>query len=119
MACFADLSAQDAVDVLNAAGHVAHVVVTSAELPEDPIAVARGISLVDNVGVVPRLSRSPLPALATAGRPGEDAAAVIAELGLDDLWSILVESGAIADVATAPQPRRPIHPRATNDRRPR
>ena len=83
---------------LVAAGHSAHIVVTSEELPDDPIARARGNSLGDNVGRINRLSRSPLGEIPPAGRPGAEAYAIIDDLGLAGSWAALVASGTVVDV---------------------
>jgi crotonobetainyl-CoA:carnitine CoA-transferase CaiB-like acyl-CoA transferase len=96
---FATKSAAESVTELLAAGHSAHLVQLGDEMANDPIAVERGISLGDNVGIIKRLSRSPLPPFPPTGAPGSDSKEILATLNLTDRWAHLVESGAIVAVA--------------------
>ena len=94
---FTDVPAAESATRLVAAGHSAHLVLTGPELVDDAVAVGRGLSLGDNVGVVHRLSRSPLADVVPAGVPGADGFAVVAALGLADRWPDLVAAGTVVE----------------------
>jgi crotonobetainyl-CoA:carnitine CoA-transferase CaiB-like acyl-CoA transferase len=80
------------VDRLTAAGIGAHRLVELDEMMVDPWARAHGLSVVQDTdeagevtmpGIAMTLSATP-PQVGRVGRPGEDAAAVLAEVGLAD-----------------------------------
>jgi formyl-CoA transferase len=81
------------VSELTGAGVAAHVVVPIAELMTDDVVRARGLSVTQDVagagkctmpGVSPRLSDTPARVGRPPRRPGEDAQAVLASVGLAD-----------------------------------
>ena len=86
-----------------ATGHAAHVVVTIAELLDDPYARRRGLvrELDDGeltIGSPPRLSTTPVRVGPPATLPGIDGRAIAEELGLAAQWPTLVASGTVVDV---------------------
>jgi crotonobetainyl-CoA:carnitine CoA-transferase CaiB-like acyl-CoA transferase len=95
---FTEMPAAESVTRLLAAGHRAYLVQLGDEMGGDPIAVERGISLGDNVGIIKRLSRSPLPPYTPTGAPGSDGEEILATLNLADHWADLISSGAIVNV---------------------
>ena len=99
VANFSGLSAAEAVARLNAAGHSAHVVARAGEIANDPIALDRGISLGDNVGVVRRLTRTPMPVMQPTAQPGSDAQQVLIDLQLGHLWDELTSDGVVVNLA--------------------
>jgi crotonobetainyl-CoA:carnitine CoA-transferase CaiB-like acyl-CoA transferase len=92
-AAFAESDARTVVGRLAAADIAAHVVVPIAELMTDPLVRSRGLSVTQQVagagactmpGVSVRLSDTPARVGRAPGRPGEDATAVLAAVGLAD-----------------------------------
>jgi crotonobetainyl-CoA:carnitine CoA-transferase CaiB-like acyl-CoA transferase len=92
-AAFAESDARTVVDLLVAADIAAHVVVPVGELMTDPLVRSRGLSVTQQVvgaggctmpGVSARLSDTPARVGDAPRRPGEDAAAVLAAVGLAD-----------------------------------
>jgi crotonobetainyl-CoA:carnitine CoA-transferase CaiB-like acyl-CoA transferase len=90
---FAAAGSGDLVRDLAGAGVAAHPVVPIEELMVDPVVRARGLSVTQQVGetgsctmpgVSPRLSDTPALVGAAPHRPGEDAQAVLASVGLAD-----------------------------------
>jgi crotonobetainyl-CoA:carnitine CoA-transferase CaiB-like acyl-CoA transferase len=90
---FATADARTAVDRLVAVGIAAHVVVPIAELMTDELVRARGLSVTQQVvgagactmpGVSVRLSDTPARVGRAPGRPGENAGALLAAVGLAD-----------------------------------
>ncbi len=90
---FAGSDAAAVVDRLTAAGIAAHVVVPIAELMTDALVRSRGLSVTQQVagagsctmpGVSVRLSGTPARVGHPPGRPGDDAKAVLAAVGLAD-----------------------------------
>jgi crotonobetainyl-CoA:carnitine CoA-transferase CaiB-like acyl-CoA transferase len=93
VAGFADADLADLRPRLAAAGVAAHRAVPVAELMVDEEVRRRGLSVTQEVdgvgpcvmpGVSPRLSDTPVRVGAPPVRPGSDAAAVLAEIGLAD-----------------------------------
>lgn len=90
---------------LTAAGLAAHRVVHDMdELTLDPWVQAHGLALtrdhddlgsVTTTGPTPRLSRTPVQPGQPAPRPGSDAAAILAEVGLGDRLDDLVSQGVV------------------------
>jgi crotonobetainyl-CoA:carnitine CoA-transferase CaiB-like acyl-CoA transferase len=92
-AAFATQDARSVVARLVAADVAAHVVVPVTELMTDALVRARGLSVTQQVvgagactmpGVSVRLSDTPVRVGRAPGRPGEDARAVLAAVGLAD-----------------------------------
>jgi crotonobetainyl-CoA:carnitine CoA-transferase CaiB-like acyl-CoA transferase len=90
---FAASDAESLVSRLTGAGIAAHAVVPIAELMTDELVRARGLSMTQEVagvgsctmpGISPRLSDTPARAGHPPRRPGEDAGAVLAAVGLAD-----------------------------------
>lgn len=90
-AAFAGVSAADVTRRLTEAGIAAQVVTTVAALMTDPVARARGLSVVQDVpgagqctmpGVSARLSATPARVGRPPSRPGADAGRVLASVGL-------------------------------------
>jgi crotonobetainyl-CoA:carnitine CoA-transferase CaiB-like acyl-CoA transferase len=98
--CFRDTPVAQMVARLNEAGISAHAVVPLAEIMEDSYVKARGLSIsqtVDGAGEVTmpglsvHLSATPLRLGHPPGRPGADAPAILAELGMADKLATLEE----------------------------
>ena len=92
-AAFAGLQASTVVDRLTAADIAAHVVVPVADLMTDALVRTRGLSVTQQVegagsctmpGVSVRLSGTPARVGRPPGRPGDDAEAVLAAVGMAD-----------------------------------
>jgi crotonobetainyl-CoA:carnitine CoA-transferase CaiB-like acyl-CoA transferase len=90
-AAFEKSSVKQSVDRLVAAGLSAHAVVPLAEIMEDGYVKARGLSVTQTVegagevtmpGLSVHLSATPLRLGHPPGRPGADAPAILAELGM-------------------------------------
>lgn len=101
---FLAVDAQPLVGRLTAAGIAAHVVVPIAELMSDDLVRARGLSVTQEVagagsctmpGVSPRLSDTPARVGHPPHRPGEDARAVLATVGLADRLEELERSWVV------------------------
>jgi crotonobetainyl-CoA:carnitine CoA-transferase CaiB-like acyl-CoA transferase len=94
--------AQTWVDRFVAAGHGAHVCVTSEEMVGDPYAKGRGL-IIDleegpTIGAGPRLSATPVRCGPPGTLPGIDGRMIVEDLGLGDRWDDLVAAGAVVDV---------------------
>jgi crotonobetainyl-CoA:carnitine CoA-transferase CaiB-like acyl-CoA transferase len=90
---------------LTGAGLGAHALVRIADLMVDPWVVAHGLSItrphaggqrITTVGPAPRLTRTPVAPGRPAPPPGADAAAILADLGLADRLTPLLEQRVIA-----------------------
>ena len=108
---FASANAEVWCERIVAAGGAAHVVVTPAEILDDPVAHKRGLLVkISNdrltVGALPRLTATHLHSCPPARSPGIDGRSVISEIGLGHLWNTLVESKAI--IAPTADPISPL-----------